>query len=160
MDDWRIVFYVLIGASLFTLILIWIFIYDSPRGYINNNNYDKVKEILEGIASFNGKLDSFRESIMQDEYQEIVSVIKGEKAPTKIKGIERPSNTSENNQSLKEDEYEFSKDISVLSLSFGFTVLFLKMLGSLLLTKSFSSALYSLVAKLGTLFILLLGGAD
>ena len=112
LDDWRIVFYVLIGASLFTLILIWVFIYDSPRGYINNNNYDKVKEILEGIASFNGKLDSFRESIMQDEYQEIVSVIKGEKAPTKIKGIERPSNTSENNQSLKEDEYEFSKDIS------------------------------------------------
>jgi len=113
LNDWRIVFYVLIGASIFTLILIWVFIYDSPRGYINNNNYDKVIEILEGIASFNGKLDEFRETIKQDDYQEIVSVIKGEKAPTVIKGVERPINSSVNsNQSLKEDEYEFSKDIS------------------------------------------------
>jgi predicted MFS family arabinose efflux permease len=52
-NNWRYVFYVLIGASLLTLILIWVFIYDSPRGYINNNNYDKVIQILEGIASFN-----------------------------------------------------------------------------------------------------------
>ena len=85
LDDWRIVYYVLIGASLVTLILIWIFIYDSPRGYMNSNNYDKVIEILEGIASFNGKLNDFRESIKQDEYQEIISVIKGE----------RPSNVSQ-----------------------------------------------------------------
>ena len=77
-NNWRYVFYVLIGASLLTLILIWVFIYDSPRGYINNNNYDKVIQILEGIASFNGKLDEFRESIKQDDYQEIMSVIKGE----------------------------------------------------------------------------------
>ena len=112
LEDWRVVFYVLIGASLFTLILIWVFIYDSPRGYINSNNYAKVEEILEGIASFNGKLDEFRESIKQDEYQEIVSVIKGENAPTRITGIERPSNNGINNENSKEDEYEFSKDIS------------------------------------------------
>ena len=67
-QDWRIVFYILIGASFLTLIFILGFIYDSPRGYINNKNYEKTVEILVGIASFNGKLDEFRESIKQDEY--------------------------------------------------------------------------------------------
>ena len=77
-QDWRKVFYTLISSCSLTLILIWIFIYDSPRIYINNNNYEKVMEILEGIAKFNGKLDEFRESIKQDEYQEIINIIKGE----------------------------------------------------------------------------------
>ena len=78
LQDWRKVFYTLISSCSLTLILIWIFIYDSPRIYINNNNYEKVMEILEGIAIFNGKLDEFRESIKQDEYQEIINIIKGE----------------------------------------------------------------------------------
>ena len=38
-QDWRLVFYILDGASFLTLILIWAFIYDSPRGYINKKNY-------------------------------------------------------------------------------------------------------------------------
>ena len=112
LDDWRIVYYVLIGASLVTLILIWIFIYDSPRGYMNSNNYDKVIEILEGIASFNGKLNDFRESIKQDEYQEIISVIKGER-PSIVSPTENSVNSIQNHEeSGKESEHEFSKDIS------------------------------------------------
>ena len=31
-------------------------------------------EILEGIASFNGKLEEFREKIKQDIYQEILGI--------------------------------------------------------------------------------------
>ena len=77
-QDWRIVFYILTGASFLTLILIWFFIYDSPREYINNKNYKKTMNILEGIASFNGKLSEFRESIKQDEYKEFINEIKGE----------------------------------------------------------------------------------
>jgi MFS family permease len=117
LQDWRKVFYVLIGASAFTLILIWIFIYDSPREYFNSNNYDKVIKILEGIASFNGKLEEFREGIEKDE--EIKSIIKGEplmnpserpsKADTKEKNKEE-ENINENNENSK--EYEFNKDIS------------------------------------------------
>ena len=104
-QDWRLVYYILIGATTVTLIFIWIFIYDSPRAYINNNNYDKVMNILEGIASFNGKLDEFRESIKQEEYQEIISVIKGEKNIPNENG--RPSNTVE-----EEKEQEFEGDIT------------------------------------------------
>ena len=107
-NNWRYVFYVLIGASLLTLILIWVFIYDSPRGYINNNNYDKVIHILEGIASFNGKLDEFRESIKQDDYQEIMSVIKGEPiiAPSERSSRVDDSRLRFNNKTENEGEGE------------------------------------------------------
>ena len=113
LQDWRKVFYVLIGATMFTLILIWIFIYDSPRGYIDSNDYDKVIHILEGIASFNGKLDHFRESIKQDDYQEILSVIKGEPilAPS-----ERSSRVDGKREGDKNDdtskEYEFGNSMA------------------------------------------------
>ena len=107
-NNWRYVFYVLIGASLLTLILIWVFIYDSPRGYINNNNYDKVIQILEGIASFNGKLEEFRESIKQDDYQEIMSVIKGEPiiAPSERSSRVDDSRLRFNNKTENEGEGE------------------------------------------------------
>ena len=120
--DWRTVFYILIGASLFTMILIWVFVYDSPRGYMNDKNYEKVMQILEGIASFNGKLDDFRESIKQDEYQDILSMIKGEQ-PIPIMS-ERSSNydtikKKEEDQENKEDkekndenEIEFNGEIT------------------------------------------------
>ena len=115
LQDWRKVFYTLIGASMVTLILIWIFIYDSPRGYMDDNNYDKVMEILEGIASFNGKLDEFRESIKQDEYQEIISVIKGEPilAPS-VSTSSRPTiqNIEGEEDKKNENENEFTTSIS------------------------------------------------
>ena len=118
-QDWRIVFYILIGASAFTLILIWVFIYDSPRAYINNNNYEKVIDILEGIASFNGKLDEFRDSIQKDEYQDIISVIKGER-PSVISDSLNLSNSEikdqkegeEKKENPDEKEIEFSGDVS------------------------------------------------
>ena len=97
LQEWRKVFFVLIGGSGIALILIWIFIYDSPRGYINSKNYKKTMEILEGIASFNGKLDEFRESIKLDEYQDILNAIKGEE-PIKITGGEK------NEENMKEEK--------------------------------------------------------
>ena len=114
LQDWRKVFYTLIGASLFILILIWIFIYDSPRGYMDDNNYDKVMEILEGIASFNGKLDDFRESIKQDEYQEIISVFKGDQLVSNSSVSENHTKTVNNGEEGKKDESEreFNNDIS------------------------------------------------
>ena len=69
-QDWRIVFYICIGASSFALILIWIFIYDSPRTFINKKDFKNSMRILEGIASFNGKLEEFRESLKQEEFQD------------------------------------------------------------------------------------------
>ena len=79
-EDWRKVFYILIGFSFITLLLIWIFIYDSPRAFINKKDYKTTIKILEGIASFHGKLEEFRESIKSEEYQDFISKLKGEKA--------------------------------------------------------------------------------
>ena len=70
--DWRNVSYILIGASGLAVIIVWIFIYDSPREYIENKNYKKALEILEGIASFNGKLEKFKEKINKDTFQEFM----------------------------------------------------------------------------------------
>ena len=111
--EWRLVFYILTGASFLTLILIWAFIYDSPRRYINKKNYRKTIKILEGIASFNGKLEEFRNSIRLDEYQEIMSEIKGEES-IKVKDNENGENeqkeidekNEENNQKEKNEEKE------------------------------------------------------
>ena len=116
-SQWRYVFYISIGASLLTLILIWIFIYDSPRGYINNNDYDKVIHILEGIASFNGKLDEFRESIKQEDNQEIMKEIRSQFSITSGTSIQRNSKFGEINQirfseSKNEGEIEFKSDKS------------------------------------------------
>ena len=80
-QDWRIVFYICIGASLIALALIWIFIYDSPRVFINKKDYKNTMRILEGIASFNGRLEQFREALKKEEYQETICAIKGIDVP-------------------------------------------------------------------------------
>ena len=108
-QDWRIVFYILIGASILTLLLIWIFIYDSPRGYINKKDFKNTMRILEGIAAFNGKLEEFKESLKQEEYQDILSAIKGEEVVTiKKEDIEKNIDNKEKNED--EDIIEIKKN--------------------------------------------------
>ena len=110
-QNWRKVFYILIGASLFTLLLIWIFIYDSPRGYINKKDYKNTMKILEGIASFNGKLEEFRESINSEEYQDFINEIKGEKVieiqenEETIEKVKDKENKEDNNVENDEKNY-------------------------------------------------------
>ena len=90
--NWRNVIYVLIGALALTVILIWIFIYDSPREYIENKNYKKALEILEGIASFNGKLEEFKEKINQDIFQEFTGAEKDFKAKNSKENVKFEKN--------------------------------------------------------------------
>ena len=108
-QKWRVVFYILIISSLLSMLLIWIFIYDSPRGYINNRDYKKTMKILEGIAYFNGKLEDFRESIKEEEFQDFIKELKGEKSieieETKKNEEEIEKNT-ENNKMEKTEEKE------------------------------------------------------
>ena len=104
--DWRIVFYILIGASFLTLILIWVFIYDSPRGYINKKNYNQTIKILEGIASFNGKLEEFRESIKQGEYKDIIDMIKEEEPINVGEVLNEDDEENKEEKGDKEEEKE------------------------------------------------------
>ena len=123
-QDWRIVYYILIGASLFALFLIWAFIYDSPRGYINKKDFKNTIRILEGIAAFNGKLEEFKESLKQDEYQDIISAIKGEEdvavkkedleiniKKEKLKDEDKKDYTSSENNTDKENNSDNENNI-------------------------------------------------
>lgn len=76
--------------------LIWIFIYDSPREYIENKNYKKAFEILEGIASFNGKLEEFKEKINLDMFQEFTGSEKVFKSKNTEKNIDKKEIIEEN----------------------------------------------------------------
>ena len=74
-QNWRKVFYILIGFSLFLCLMIWLFIYDSPRIYIDNKDLDSALKILEGIASFNGLKKEFLKKIKTEEYNQLINEI-------------------------------------------------------------------------------------
>ena len=74
-QNWRYDFYILIGLSLLLGVIIWLFIYDSPRTYIDNKDEETTLKILEGIASFNGKKDEFLEKINSKEGKKLIKEI-------------------------------------------------------------------------------------
>ena len=74
-QNWRYDFYILIGFSLFIGLLIWLFVYDSPRIYIDHKDIGKTKKILEGIASFNGLKKEYLEKIETEETKELIKEI-------------------------------------------------------------------------------------
>ena len=74
-QNWRYDFYILIGLSLFDGILICIFVYNSPRVYIENGEIDKVHKILECVACFNGLKKEFLEISKSEEYKQLIKEI-------------------------------------------------------------------------------------
>ena len=74
-QNWRYDFYILIGFSLFLAILIWIFVYDSPRIYIDYKDINTTKKILEGIATFNGLKKEYLEKVETDEFKQLINEI-------------------------------------------------------------------------------------
>ena len=74
-QNWRYDFYILIGFSLLLGLFIWLFVYDSPRIYIDNKDIENTKKILEGIASFNGMKDEFLEKLESKECKDLINEI-------------------------------------------------------------------------------------
>jgi hypothetical protein len=74
-QNWRYDFYILIGCSLFLGLIIWLFIYDSPRIYIDNKDFKSTMHILEGISSFNGLKDEFLKKIETEECKKLIKDI-------------------------------------------------------------------------------------
>ena len=116
-QNWRIVFYICVGCSIIALILIWAFIYDSPRGFINKKDFKNTMRVLEGIASFNGRLNEFREALKQEEFQDMICAIKGIELPeikTEDNGIEAQkliyNIDNKNNIKNEENEEQNEKD--------------------------------------------------
>ena len=74
-QNWRYDCYILIGLSLLTGIIIWLFIYDSPRSYIDNKDMETTLKILEGVAEFNGMKEQFLKEIETEEIKKLIKDI-------------------------------------------------------------------------------------
>ena len=98
-QNWRYDFYILIGFSLFIGLLIWIFVYDSPRIYIDIKDIKTTKKILEGIASFNGLKKEFLEKIETEECKKLINEIIDYNYENEIEMKEINSDKKENKNS-------------------------------------------------------------
>ena len=94
-QNWRYDFYILIGLSLLTGIIIWIFIYDSPRSYIDNKDLENTIKILGGIAKFNGKKEEFEKIINSKETKKLIEEIWDYNVD---KGVEMNELNNDNNE--------------------------------------------------------------
>lgn len=91
-QKWRTVFYVVMVASFIGLVLLWIFVYDSPKSFIAKKDVKNTIYILEGIAKFNGILDEFRANLNTEENQKIFNEIMGIDRTVVIKNEENNNN--------------------------------------------------------------------
>ena len=73
--NWKYDFYILILLSLFNGILICIFVYDSPRIYIEKGEIEKMNKILECVSCFNGLKKEFLEKSKTEEYKNLIKEI-------------------------------------------------------------------------------------
>ena len=74
-QNWRYDFYILIGLSLFSGLIIWLYIYDSPRSYIDNKDMETTLKILEKVAEFNGIKEQFLKDIESEETKLLIKEI-------------------------------------------------------------------------------------
>ena len=83
-QQWTTVFYIVTAIILIEIVFVNIFLFESPRRYMETGDTDKILEILRGIAKFNGKLESFEAGIKTDEYQNILTTLFEEDEEDKI----------------------------------------------------------------------------
>jgi hypothetical protein len=102
-QNWRYDFYILIGFSLLLGLIIWLFIYESPRIYIDNKDLDNTIKILEGIASFNGKKEEFSEIIKTEEFKQLIKEIM-EYNTDEVIEMKDIGNENENKDTNEKDE--------------------------------------------------------
>ena len=106
--NWRCDFYILIILSLLNCIFICIFVYDSPRIYIEKGEIEKMNKILECVACFNGLKKEFLAKSKTEEYKNL------------IKDIMESSNNKKNDEielkDLKEEDEIESKKNKLISL--------------------------------------------
>lgn len=74
-QNWRKDFYFLIGLSFINAIFICIFVYDSPRIYIEKGEIERMNKILECVACFNGLKKEFIEKSKSEEYKQLINEI-------------------------------------------------------------------------------------
>ena len=112
--NWRYDFYILIGLSLFNALLICIFVYDSPRIYIEKGEIEKMNKILECVACFNGLKKEFLEKAKTEEYKQLIKEIMEnnyeENKEIELKNLNEEEEFNQNNDRLISKENSLSKN--------------------------------------------------
>ena len=116
-QNWRYDFYILIGFSLLIGIIIWIFIYDSPRSYIDNKDMETTIKILEGIAKFNGIKEEFLKEINSEETKLLIKEILDYNTDKSTELTEINNDDEKNNSDLliKKEEKKLGEKITIFS---------------------------------------------
>jgi MFS family permease len=115
-QNWRYDFYILIGLTLLLGVIIWIFIYDSPRIYINKKDEKTTLKILKGIASFNGKQNEFIEEINSEEGEDLIKEIIQYNSGIDIGKITNDEDEKDSNNLLNnEDKNKIEEKITACS---------------------------------------------
>ena len=74
-QNWRYDFYIAIVLSFVLYLFIKVFVYESPRMYIDNKDVKNLEKVLQGIAKFNGIEQEFLEKYKSEEYQILIKEI-------------------------------------------------------------------------------------
>ena len=103
-QNWKYDFYILIGLSSFNAFLICIFVYDSPRIYIDKGEIEKMNKILACVACFNGLKQEFIKISQSEEYKQLIKEIIEANNYDKEKEIELKDFNKEEKLSNKTDK--------------------------------------------------------
>ena len=120
-QNWRYDFYILIGFSLIIGVVIWLFIYDSPRSYIDNKDMETTLKILEGIAEFNGIKEKYLEEINKEENKLLIKEILNYNVDNSAELEDLENNGNENDEKNKKnlliskDEKKQAEKITIFS---------------------------------------------
>ena len=118
-QNWRYDFYILIGFSLFLGLMIWLFVYDSPRIYIDHKDIRTTKKILEGIASFNGLKEEYLEKIETEETKQLIKEIMeyNYENGIEMKEINSDENADKNDELINTENESSKKSLKLTAFS-------------------------------------------
>lgn len=114
---WKKVFYFLIAISLTLGIIIWLFIYDSPRVFIDKRDFDKTESILKAISIFNRKKEEFSLYQKSEEFKYLFKEIMEYNSNELIEILDIDDNgyDKDNMYQIKERENKIEQNINIFS---------------------------------------------
>ncbi|MGL4947773.1 MAG: MFS transporter, partial [Mycoplasma sp.] len=119
--DWQIIFGIAGGALAFISIFGFIFLWNSPRSYLERNDFKMFMTVLEKMAKINGSYKEFKSEIEKKENQviieEIKSMLENNKKKKKDQKDQKDQTAEENKKESDVNDNVENKNKSVTSNS-------------------------------------------
>ena len=84
-DRWDYVFYIIVVCLVVESIAVMVFLYESPRSYMEPKQREEMLMILKGIDKVNKRSAMFEKNIESEDYQNILRTLSEEKRKKKFK---------------------------------------------------------------------------